>query len=140
MKKIYLVIAFAFTSGFAMAQEDVLSEKKQQNIEALKVAFISKELELTPEEAQKFWPVYNQYSKELNTTLRDEKDVLVRDEKVLNLRKSYKDQFTKVLGQDRMNRVFNSEGRFRQLLIKANMRNQNKQNRANNRQVPGRNL
>ena len=123
-----------------MAQEDVPSEKQQQNIEALKIAFISKELSLTPEEAQKFWPVYNQYSKELNNTLREEKDVLARDEKVLNLRKSYKDQFTKVLGQERMNRVFNSEGRFRQLLIKANMRNQNKQNRANNRQVPGRNL
>ncbi len=140
MKKIYLIIVFAFTTGFAMAQEDVPSEKQQQNIEALKIAFISKELSLTPEEAQKFWPVYNQYSKELNNTLREEKDVLARDEKVLNLRKSYKDQFTKVLGQERMNRVFNSEGRFRQLLIKANMRNQNKQNRANNRQVPGRNL
>ena len=140
MKKIYLIIVFAFTTGFAMAQEDVPSEKQQQNIEALKIAFISKELSLTPAEAQKFWPVYNQYSKELNNTLREEKDVLARDEKVLNLRKSYKDQFTKVLGQERMNRVFNSEGRFRQLLIKANMRNQNKQNRANNRQVPGRNL
>lgn len=139
MKKIYLIIAFAFIAGFAKAQEDVPSEKQQQNIEALKVAFISKELALTPEEAQKFWPVYNQYSKELNNTLRDEKDVLVRDEKVLNLRKSYKDQFSKVLGQERMNRVFNSEGRFRQLLIKANMRNQNKQNKPN-RQIPRRNF
>jgi len=139
MKKIYLIIAFAFIAGFAKAQEDVPSEKQQQNIEALKVAFISKELALTPEEAQKFWPVYNQYSKELNSTLRDEKDVLVRDEKVLNLRKSYKDQFSKVLGQERMNRVFNSEGRFRQLLIKANMRNQNKQNKPN-RQIPRRNF
>jgi len=140
MKKIYLIIAFACIAGFARAQEEIPSEKQQQNIEALKVAFISKELDLTPEEAQKFWPVYNQYSKELNTALRDDKDLLARDEKVLTLRKSYKDQFTKVLGQERMNRVFNSEGRFRQLLIKANMRNQNKQNRPNNRQVPRRNL
>lgn len=139
MKKICLIITFAFIAGFAKAQEDIPSEKQQQNIEALKVAFISKELALTPEEAQKFWPVYNQYSKELNSTLRDEKDVLVRDEKVLNLRKSYKDQFSKVLGQERMNRVFNSEGRFRQLLIKANMRNQNKQNKPN-RQIPRRNF
>ncbi len=139
MKKIYLIISFALIACFAKAQEELPSEKQQQNIEALKVAFISRELALTPEEAQKFWPVYNQYSKELNSTLRDEKDVLVRDEKVLNLRKSYKNEFTKVLGQERMNRVFNSEGRFRQLLIKANMRNQNKQ-RPNNRQVPRRNL
>jgi hypothetical protein len=137
MKKIYIIIAFVFMGGFAKAQEEIPSEKQQQNIEALKVAFISKELDLTPDEAQKFWPVYNQYSKELNSTLMNEKDVLIRDEKVLNLRKSYKDQFTKVLGAERMNRVFNSEGRFRQLLIKANMRNQNRLNKAN-RAIPRR--
>lgn len=139
MKKIYLIMAFAFVVGIAKAQEELPFEKQQQNIEALKVAFISKELALTPEEAQKFWPVYNQYSKELNSTLKDEKDVLVRDEKILNLRKSYKDQFSRVLGQERMNRVFNSEGRFRQLLIKANMRNQNKPNKPN-RPMPRKNF
>ena len=124
MKKLYLLMTFAGITFFAGAQETLPTEKKQQDIEALKVAFISKELELTPDEAQKFWPVYNQYAKELRSTIKDDADVLDRDEKVLNLRKRYKDQFTKVLGQERMNRVFNSEGRFRQLLIKS-MRNQN---------------
>ena len=124
MKKLYLLMAFAGITFFAGAQETLPTEKKQQDIEALKVAFISKELELTPDEAQKFWPVYNQYAKELRSTIKDDADVLDRDEKVLNLRKRYKEQFTKVLGQERMNRVFNSEGRFRQLLIKS-MRNQN---------------
>ncbi len=131
MKKIYLVWIFVSIAGFAVAQETELpSEKKQQDIEALKIAFISKELALTPEEAQKFWPVYNQYAKELRSTIKDDVDVLDRDEKVLNLRKSYKDQFTKILGQQRMNRIFNAEGRFRQLLIKS-MRNQNLRNKAN---------
>lgn len=131
MKKIYLIWIFVSMAGFARAQEtEIPSEKKQQDIEALKVAFISKELDLTPEEAQKFWPVYNQYAKELRSTIKDDVDVLDRDEKVLNLRKSYKDQFTKILGQQRMNRIFNAEGRFRQLLIKS-MRNQNLRNKAN---------
>ncbi len=131
MKKIYLIWIFVSIAGFARAQETELpSEKKQQDIEALKVAFISKELDLTPEEAQKFWPLYNQYAKELRLTIKDDVDVLDRDEKVLNLRKSYKDQFTKILGQQRMNRIFNAEGRFRQLLIKS-MRNQNLRNKAN---------
>ncbi len=103
-------------------QSGEVTEQKQQNIEALKVAFISKELELTPAEAEKFWPVYNQYSKELKALKvpsSDEVDVLDRDEKVLNLRKSYKDQFTKLLGAQRMNRLYGAEGRFRQVLIKA---------------------
>lgn len=129
MKKLYILLVFVSIAGFASAQEELSSENKQQNIEALKVAFISKELDLTPEEAQKFWPVYNQYSKELRTTIKDDEDVLDRDEKVLNLRKRYKDQFTKMLGQERMNRIFNAEGRFRQLLIKS-LRNQN-QRKAN---------
>lgn len=135
MKKIYLILIFAGITGFASAQEEQPSEKKQQDIEALKIAFISKELELTPDEAQKFWPVYNQYSKELKSTIRNDGDVLDRDEKVLNLRKRYRDQFSKVLGPERMNRIFVSEGKFHQLLIKS-MRNQNQRNRANRPMPP----
>src|SRR5215203_3151780 len=118
MKHLYAILVFLAIGLFAKAQEDQLpgSEKKQQDIEALKVAFISKELDLTPDEAQKFWLVYNQYSKELNSTLKDNQDVIDRDEKVVSLRKRYRDQFTKVLGPDRMNRMFNAEARFRQLL------------------------
>ena len=134
MKKIYLIMMFAGITSFAWAQEEIPSEKRQQDIEALKVAFISRELELTPEEAQKFWPVYNQYSKELRTTFKDNEDVLDRDEKVLNLRKRYRDQFSKVLGPERMNRIFSSEGKFHQLLIKS-MRNQNQRNKLN-RPIP----
>jgi len=130
MKKLYIIFLFIGMATFAKAQETAPDEKRQQDIEALKVAFISKELELSPEEAQKFWPVYNQYSKELKATIKDDADVLDRDEKVLNLRKRYKDQFTNILGAQRMNRIFNAEGRFRQLLIKS-MRNQNQRNRAN---------
>jgi hypothetical protein len=130
MKKLYIVLIFLTVSFFAKAQDDLpqVSEKKQQDIEALKVAFISKELDLTPDEAQKFWPVYNQYSKELKSTVKDNQDVIDRDEKVLNLRKRYRDQFTKVLGPNRMNRMFNAEGKFRQLLIKSLRRQRQKAN------------
>jgi len=121
---------FVCTAAIASAQEELPNEKKQQDIEALKVAFISKELELTPDEAQKFWPVYNQYSKELKTIVKDDENVIDRDEKVLNLKKKYQDQFTRVLGQQRMNRMFSAEGKFRQLLIKS-LRNQNQRNKAN---------
>jgi hypothetical protein len=125
MKKFYLLLVLVSITAFVKAQEDVIAnEKKQQGIDALKVAFISKELELTPDEAQKFWPVYNQYAKELKTTINHGNDALDRDEKLLNLRKSYKDQFSNVLGPQRMNKIFNAEGRFRNLLIKS-MRDQN---------------
>ena len=131
MKKLYFILVFITITGLVKAQDEQPSEKKQENIEALKVAFISKELDLTPGEAQKFWPVYNQYSKELKTTKIDNPDVLDRDEKVLNIRKNYKEQFTKILGPQRVNNMYNAEGRFHQLLFKA-MRKQNQlQNRPN---------
>ena len=125
MKKIYLLLVLVSITTFVKAQDEAVNtEKKQQGIDALKVAFISRELDLTPDEAQKFWPVYNQYAKDLKNTISRGNDALDRDEKVLNLRKSYKDQFSNVLGQQRMNKMYNAEGRFRNLLIKS-MRNQN---------------
>jgi len=38
----------------------LLREKKEQ-IKAMKVAYITSELSLTPEEAAKFWPLYNAF-------------------------------------------------------------------------------
>lgn len=137
MKKLYIILVMLAITGFAKAQETPDAGKKQREIEALKVAFLSKELELTPVEAQSFWPVYNQYSNELKTTVQDEPEVIDRDEKVLNLRKKYKDQFSKILGPQRMNRMFSAEGKFRQLLIKS-IRNQRQMQR--NRQIPKRGL
>lgn len=40
-------------------------EMFREKIRVEKVAFITSELELTYDEAQKFWPIYNQYDKEL---------------------------------------------------------------------------
>lgn len=132
MKRLYFLLVFITITGLAKAQDD--DSKKQQDIYALQVAFISKELDLTPTEAQKFWPIYNQYSKELLSTLKDDQDIIDRDEKVLNLRKRYRDQFSQVLGAPRVNNLWQAEGRFRQVLIKTmkrqrQMQQQNRQNR-----------
>ena len=134
MKKLYMILSFVCFAAAASAQEAEpdLSEKKQQDIEALKVAFISKELELTPDEAQKFWPVFNQYSTEMKEATKNSPDFIETEEKVLNVRKKYQGQFTKILGPQRLNRMFGAEGRFRKLLIKAVRRQQIKRGLRNN--------
>jgi hypothetical protein len=38
------------------------NNRKIEKIKAIQVAFISNKLNLTPEEAQKFWPIFNQFS------------------------------------------------------------------------------
>lgn len=38
-----------------------LLKQKQEQIKSIKVAFITNELSLTPDEAAKFWPIYNAF-------------------------------------------------------------------------------
>jgi Spy/CpxP family protein refolding chaperone len=56
--KLVLIILFLLTiQVFAQPQR---GEKKEQ-IKALKVGFITTELELTSDEASKFWPIFNAF-------------------------------------------------------------------------------
>ncbi len=142
MKKLIPFLLLLISSSLmAQAQDDAKQpdrEKKMQDIEALKVAFLSRELELSPEDAQKFWPVYNQYNKELTTAYQRNENVIDREEKVLEVRKKYKGQLSSVLGEQRMNRMFNAEGRFHQVLINV-MRRQKQMRRPGGREDgPGR--
>jgi len=47
-------------------------EERRDRMKALKIAYITEELDLTPEESQQFWPVYNEYQDKLQA-LRVEK-------------------------------------------------------------------
>lgn len=122
MKK-YLLILFIMLG--------VLSQIKAQNgekIQALKIAFITQKLQLTPEEAQKFWPVYNEYDNEIHNIELDKSDpnVIDKEEKLLNVRKKYLTSFEKILGTDKTNRLFNAERDFRGILIRK-LQNRNQQ-------------
>ena len=64
-----IVLALIYTSSYAQ-DRDRVSEKRKE-IEAKKVAFITERLSLTPEEAQKFWPIYNQHQEGLKTMMKD---------------------------------------------------------------------
>ncbi|NJM80418.1 MAG: sensor of ECF-type sigma factor [Flavobacterium sp.] len=58
MKTKIILIALLLTS-FSFAQGGM--KEKKEKIKALKVAYITEQLDLTTEEAQKFWPVYNAF-------------------------------------------------------------------------------
>lgn len=66
MKKIkYISFLFLLLSLTAFSQpanrlKERFNQKKEQ-IKSLKVAFITNELSLTPEESAKFWPLYNAF-------------------------------------------------------------------------------
>ncbi len=117
MKKyLLLLLTICFSGIFAEAQPEEIANK----VEAIQIAFLTKELKLTPDEAQKFWPVYNNYRNELKKTSKiQRKDELQVEESVLNIRKKYKPEFRKVLdSEDRVNRIFKVEKSYREMLRK----------------------
>ncbi len=69
MKKIVLIILLSIYIQYTYAQKG----KRSSKIKALKIAFITEKLDLTKEEAEKFWPLYNEYQKENNKLYRQEK-------------------------------------------------------------------
>ncbi len=56
-----LLLLITLISISSWAQDGPFVQKKREQIKSLKVAFITEELNLTPEEATKFWPLYNTF-------------------------------------------------------------------------------
>ena len=70
------IVASVLFGAFLLALPQVTLA--QDRIRALKVAFITDKLKLTPEESEKFWPVYNQYEadqKRIRQKYRSELDL-----------------------------------------------------------------
>ena len=63
MKRITIMAAIALLAISTMHAQPKQGNW-QEKMMSEKIAFITMELELTPEEAQVFWPVYNQIAKE----------------------------------------------------------------------------
>ena len=104
-------------------------------LEAYKIAYLTKKLNLTPEEAQRFWPIYNKYQQEIKSTragLRSNRpDEIEMEEKMLNIRKKYNTEFSKALNPDKVNTLFRSEKEFGHMVQKELLERQ--QQRMDNR-------
>ncbi|MEJ7626586.1 MAG: hypothetical protein WKF35_06985 [Ferruginibacter sp.] len=131
MKHLLLIITF-FLSGFSALQaqdRDTDPGKKEQKIQALYIAYMSRELKLTEDEAQKFWPVHSQFDSEIRAVRGEEE--LKKQQEVLNIKKRYQDRFIKILGNDRANDFYRKDAEFRKKLVERlkNMRQQNSGNK-----------
>lgn len=61
---LFLLLSFSF-----YGQGGKFNEKKEQ-IKSMKIAFITSELSLTPDEATKFWPLFNAFEDKQNEIRR----------------------------------------------------------------------
>lgn len=110
MKGIFTIFLCCF-----LLQSSVMAQPGDgQRLEALKIAYLTKKLNLTTDEAQRFWPVYNAYIADMKRVKADERnaDELEKDEKILAVRKKYQQEFSKALSPDRANQFFKAEKEF----------------------------
>lgn len=102
-------------------------------IQSIKMDYISDKLHLSSDEADKFWPVYNQYQNELNVVLHQKRQNMVNssknpqdivndnldyDSKILSIKKHYKDEFARILPPDKLAQFYKSERSFNEEMIK----------------------
>ena len=86
-----IAVMATFAAAPIHAQGNRNPEDWKKKMMSEKVAFFTVELDLTPEEAQKFWPIYNQVDKEKDETTAAVFKAYIELEKALEAKKPEKE-------------------------------------------------
>lgn len=156
MKKLIHIIIFTLAALPMLAQEEEQTQQHEQDpkvkerIQAARIAYITDQLGLTPEEAEKFWPIYREFSEKRqnlqkqyremkrnpdpNKTMEEnEKDLVDVGFKLkqqeLDLEKDYSGRLLKVISAQKLRSLPEAEKRFRQMILEQIQRRQFQQER-----------
>lgn len=134
--KRYSIIIFLFLLSYGVFAQNKEAMKK---IESARIALITERLGLTPEQAEKFWPVYREYNLErreirkefrevrqdvdMNNLTEEQSQQLVKmsmdlKQKQLNLEKEYSHRMSDVISTQQLFKLKNAEKDFQQILLK----------------------
>ncbi len=127
---------------------------RYQQIESQRIAFITTELSLTPEEAQEFWPVYNEYNTRRNQmmirhrndrkeernleNLSEQELIEIADadignmEEMIALRRQYHEKFKEILPVKKVIQLYNAERDFNRKLYREGRGRSDAPNRRRN--------
>ena len=117
MKKTIILNVVILFFGMAAYAQKPTTEYDKEKLEAARVAFITNRLDLKPEQAEKFWPLFNQYNEERRkmmgkvSTLNREsmqeltetraKEIIQKrfsiQQQLLDMEKLFMDEITKVI-------------------------------------------
>jgi hypothetical protein len=84
-------------------------------LESVHIGYLTRTLNLSPAESERFWPIYNHSVTEIKQARMSYKangDELRFDETVLNIKKKYFGQFANALSPQRANQFFRAEKQF----------------------------
>jgi hypothetical protein len=135
-KYYFFTLLFFVIANFAFSQTD-----KKEKIDALRVAFITKKVNFTTQEAEAFWPLYNemndkleavrktfrqQYNAKTNYDFQTDKEAeaylnaeLQLKQKEFEIYKEYYEKFKKVLPVKKVAAVRRAEEDFKKEIIKT---------------------
>ncbi|MBO6248852.1 MAG: hypothetical protein J6N54_08595 [Bacteroidales bacterium] len=155
MRKKVTIIAIILMSllgtGFASAQNQNKKKDWEDKIKAEKIAYLTDAMDLSPAEAERFWPLYNKAEAETRQCWRlmmeayraleasidagkDDKEIGVLLDKFLDaqeasrgIERKYTTEYRKILSNDKIARLYISEENFRrQQIHKLNKNDNNK--------------
>ncbi|MGN7819923.1 hypothetical protein ACTJJB_07310 [Chitinophaga sp. 22536] len=148
--KIIGIVLLMLTSAITQAQKPA-SDEAAEKIKNLQMQYLSQKLNLSADEAEKFWPVYKNYTKEVETLIAerhnkrqqdralpgDPDDIARRnmdndlgyEKRMYDIRSRYTNEFQRVLPARKAGAVFKSEREFRTIML--NHLNNQRLNRIN---------
>lgn len=144
MKKIlFLVFVLAVLPAIGQDmnqnQNQVRNQTAREKLEAARIALITERLGLTPDQAQTFWPIYNEYAEQRrriqqeykqsrqgmkidNLTEEQQKQLLrgrmEEKQRQLNLESKYGDRLMEVINARQMMALKKAEDDFRAMIIR----------------------
>lgn len=134
MKNILFGLLILLIPAFAQAQDQATRDK----IEAARIAFITERLELTPAQAEKFWPLYREYLNQRESLRKEfvearqgvqKKDLTEEESKRLielglqfkdretQLQRTYSERMARVITNRQILQLRKTEDDFRRMLL-----------------------
>jgi hypothetical protein len=106
MKKILYLLSLLLFTNLALFAQNTMKDERFEKLRDRINELVAQKLNLTKNESEKFSPIFVRYFNELRTTHKEFNDLLVRQQKVAELRIRYRTEFKQVLDERRANRVF----------------------------------
>jgi hypothetical protein len=123
----------------------------REKLDAYRIAFFTKRLNLTSQEAEKFWPVYNEFQNKKNEIQKErvnlnrnvnqnelnmsEKEMIDAGDKFIafevqeaNLAQEYHNKFKAILSPAKVIRLYQAENQYRMFLLQELRQNQENKN------------
>ncbi|RFS22632.1 hypothetical protein DVR12_12605 [Chitinophaga silvatica] len=133
---IWCAILLLLTATSISRAQQPAADEAAEKIKAIQIQYLTKKLDLTSEEAQKFLPVYNNYTREVDQLIAEHRQKLDQDhltpdeagkknmdkelsyqKRMLDIRSRYSTEFQKVLPGRKAGMVFKSEREFRNIMV-----------------------